>query len=438
MQIVSQRTPADCAVAALASIQGWNYERARETLGRYASATGTCLQPLAMPLLRAGIGASYIMVRDHPGFKADQAQHSDIRFFPTAAEIREQLVGRPAIVAIDGSGFGVEFIAGRAHAIAWDGAEAVECGTTGVPGCPDRAPSVIDLEQHRILEALILSEAPVATARPAPVQAKPPTALNGADTSAVAAIFRRHERAVLAFSGGKEAICLAHMLESWRDRITLAWVNTGLMAEHMVRFVRAYRDRGWTLEELQSPNVVEHWQTAGIPAEVFPQANITEGALPRLQPWAHCCRTIRQEPLNAYLREQSGPLAFINGQRKADVGGATVSGLASQIPPTVEVVQPLADWSEAQVFAYVAQHGLELPPQYRDGYADSIECIYCPATITAERLSYLQRNYPEALPVVIGEAQRAVAASTQALVGIATLTAQYAPPLPLQMPGAVP
>ena len=415
MRIVPQRTNADCAVAAFATVMGWNYQRARDALGRCATAGGTCLQPLALPLLRAGIGATYLMVRDHPCFLAEHAVHSDIRFFPSEDEVRQQLAGRRAILAVDGSGFGVQFTEGQGHAIAWDGVEAVECGG------PNRPARTIDLGEQRILEALILTEAPAAI-RPEPTV--PPEA---ADASSLAEIVDRHATIILSFSGGKESIVLAKLLEPWRDRITLAWVNTGAMAPHMVEFVRRYRDRGWTLEELRSPDLREHGQTHGLPADVFPQANIAGEAEPRLQPWAYCCRIIRQEPLNAYLRGLSGPVAFVTAQRQADIGGATVAGLSSQLPRTVEVVQPLAGWSDADVWTYIAEHDLELPEQYAAGFPSSIECLSCPADLSTGRLAYLARRYPDAVPAVIGAVQHTTAIGIEALMRIATVTAPYIP-----------
>ncbi|TXM76599.1 phosphoadenosine phosphosulfate reductase family protein [Methylobacterium sp. WL69] len=55
-----------------------------------------------------------------------------------------------------------------------------------------------------------------------------------------------------------------------------------------------------------------------------------------------------------------------------------VPGLRSNLPTTVDVVMPLVSWSEADVFAYVAGHHLALPPQYAEGYSDSVECLIYP------------------------------------------------------------
>ncbi len=419
--IIPQRTRYDCAVAALATALGWTYEHARDVLGGQVELNeGASLLPIMPRLLAAGVAGTYLLPRDRARVPPEMAGNQAIRLLPSAEEVHGLLKGRRAIVAvrIPGELPGRPIGSLQGHALAWDGERAIECGGTGEVARPPRE---LSFDDYPLQEALILTDAPAE--RRLPAEVRPATEIDGADAEALAAIFDRHERAVLAFSGGKESIALAHMLLPWRERVTLIWVDTGMMAPHMRDFVRGYRDQGWTLEEIPSPNLLEHWQAVGIPAEVFPQANVTGQALPRLQPWAACCRSLRQEPMNAYLREQSGSVAYINGQRRDDLGGATVVGLASQLPASVEVIQPLADWAEPDVFAYIERHGLTLPPQYAQGYADSIECIACPAPMKAERMRYLVQHYPDVVPFVHQHIAPAVQASQQAMnqIGAALL-----------------
>jgi len=417
--IVPQRTRADCGVAALATVQGWTYEKAREVLGDQVTEAGACLLPLVVPLLREGIAGTYLMVRDHPEVDAATRDRQTMRKLPSRAEIHALLRGRRALVCIEGGGTNGLPGPGRGHAIAWDGTQAIECGSVGEI---ERPPSEVDFEDWPLREVLILSELP-ASAPPPPVEMAPAATPSSVDADSLAALFARHERVFLGFSGGKESIALAHMLEPWRDRVTLLWVNTGHMAPHMVEFVRGYGE-WFTLEEVASPNLIEHWQAMGTPAEVFPLANITGSAAPRLQPWLHCCNIIRQEPMSAFLRSQPGPCCFINGQRRQDQDGATVAGLRSRLPATVEVVMPLASWSEDDVFAYVATHGLALPPQYAEGYPDSIECLICPAPMKAARLRYLRRHFPDQAEAAVKLSRDSTQATLAAALAVITAAAE--------------
>lgn len=415
--IIPQRTRFDCGVAALATTLGWTYEKARDALGDQVTEAGACLLPLVVPLLREGIAGTYLVSREHPNIGPQIADRQAIRKLPATSEIRALMQGRRAIVCIQGGG--TDGLPGPdlGHAIAWDGARAIECGSVGEI---EREASEVDFREWPLWEVLILSDAQVDPA-PLPVEPVPASELNGSDHDTLAAIFDRHDRVFLGFSGGKESVALAHMLEPWRDRVTLLWVNTGVMALHMVKFVRGYGER-FTLEEIASPNLIEHWQAMGTPAEVFAMGNLTGSTQPRLQPWMHCCHLIRQEPVNAILRAQPGPCCFINGQRRQDRDGATVAGLKSKLPAAVEVVMPLASWSEADVFAYIVAHGLTLPQQYGDGYPDSIECLICPAPMKAERLRYLRRHHPDEAAFVVAAAEATTQATMNAVEQIIITT----------------
>ena len=54
-------------------------------------------------------------------------------------------------------------------------------------------------------------------------------------------LFDRHEKAVLAFSGGKDSLVCLDICRAYRDQLTVVWVNTGAMFPHMRDFV--YRQR---------------------------------------------------------------------------------------------------------------------------------------------------------------------------------------------------
>ena len=54
------------------------------------------------------------------------------------------------------------------------------------------------------------------------------------DTPDLATLFARHERAVLAFSGGKDSLVCLDLCRDYRDKLDVCWTNTGAMFPHMV------------------------------------------------------------------------------------------------------------------------------------------------------------------------------------------------------------
>ena len=60
----------------------------------------------------------------------------------------------------------------------------------------------------------------------------------------------------------------------------------------------------------------------------------------------------------------------------------------------VELWLPIQSWSHADVFAYLAREGVNLPRIYST-VTNSPECARCSAWWSERRASYLQRYHPE-------------------------------------------
>jgi len=91
-----------------------------------------------------------------------------------------------------------------------------------------------------------------------------------------------------------------------------------------------------------------------------------------------CCRIRKVEPLNRAL---SGNKAWVTGQRKAQ--SATRTELAYQEDDTAHAMQkfnPLADWSEEDVWHYIRTNNVPYNPLHDKGYP-SIGCEPCTRAI---------------------------------------------------------
>lgn len=223
----------------------------------------------------------------------------------------------------------------------------------------------------------------------------------------IAAIFEKHERVQVDFSGGKDSIVLAHILERYKERFELVWVNTGAMFPHMEKFVREYGKR-YRLVEVMG-NQDERFKVAGLPAYVVPITYTPIGIheLKRrsssvvINDWITCCVVVRSKPSFDHAKEASNTV-ILHGQREEDGGGYP----HNEIRDGVELFGPIYDWTSTQVMAYIEQHGLELPEQYH--YAgvkladlkeeiSSLECWNCTANLSVPRINYMRERYPELL-----------------------------------------
>lgn len=204
----------------------------------------------------------------------------------------------------------------------------------------------------------------------------------------------RNGRAAVGFSGGKESVVLAHLLEPYRDRVTLVWVNTGAMLPHMADFVRSYGDR-FDLAEIRSDQGAR-WASVGVPSRIVPIFNtqlghMAEVGTPRilLTDWITCCAALRSAPLLEYMAAH-GMVLFIHGQKQADNVRPFLNW-----PPSLGRLDLLWDWSDDDVWRYIEANRLALPMQYQEGYPDSFECWNCPAEVKEGRVEFLARLYPD-------------------------------------------
>ena len=87
-----------------------------------------------------------------------------------------------------------------------------------------------------------------------------------------------------------------------------------------------------------------------------------------------CCAMRKVEPLDRAL---AGYAAWVSGIRRDESDARADAGLVEWDPKRSMVkINPIAAWSEAEVDAYIADHGVLVNPLLGDGYA-SVGCAPC-------------------------------------------------------------
>lgn len=201
---------------------------------------------------------------------------------------------------------------------------------------------------------------------------------------------KKHKKALVAYSGGKESVVLKHFLQDYDEHLEYVWVNTGAMLPHMRDFILA---QGVT--ELHS-NQESMFRSHGLPSKIVPTFNtelvIYDGTDTNdrlmLTHAPYCCGALRAMPIANYAKTKEIGLVF-HGQLLAD-GGKHHQGLLG-----ISNVCPLWEWSELDVYKYIDDNKLKLPKQYQLGYKDSIECWNCPSELNADRFEYIANYHPE-------------------------------------------
>jgi len=234
----------------------------------------------------------------------------------------------------------------------------------------------------------------------------------------LADLFSRHQRVALAFSGGKDSLTLLHLSRPWRERVVVICARSDQMLPHMESFVRQ-ATLGWQLVELKSA-LYPYWQQAGIPASVIPINHAVGGRgeprLPRINPWPVCCRALLFQPVADWLAANPEVGALLHGQRDADDGRFDTRQLQA-MGAAAEVAAPIWSWSDAEVFAYVAEQDIALPEQYAAGWRESGHCAPCPVQLKREQLAFMRARWPD-LAAFVESAARQV-------YGLAIAAAQH-------------
>jgi phosphoadenosine phosphosulfate reductase len=165
------------------------------------------------------------------------------------------------------------------------------------------------------------------------------------------AVERFHPRLTMACSFQKEESVLVHMLLAIEPEARVFTIDTGVLFPETLSTWRAFEERfGLSVEVMD----------AGSPGE----------------PWtaARCCGEAKVEALERGLE---GVEAWITGIRREQAPSRDAAPkLERDERRGIWKVNPLADWSEKDLWRYINEHDLPYHPLHDEGYA-SIGCAPC-------------------------------------------------------------
>jgi phosphoadenosine phosphosulfate reductase len=166
------------------------------------------------------------------------------------------------------------------------------------------------------------------------------------------AVERFHPRLALACSFQKEESVLVHMLTEIEPRARVFTIDTGVLFPETLQTWRGFEER------------------FGTKVEIF-DAHSPDGV-----PWTaeRCCGERKVAALEQAL---SGLDAWVTGlRREQSPTRANAQKLERDEKHGLWKVNPLADWTDKDVWRYVFEHDLPYNPLHDRGY-DSIGCAPC-------------------------------------------------------------
>jgi phosphoadenosine phosphosulfate reductase len=212
----------------------------------------------------------------------------------------------------------------------------------------------------------------------------------------------RHERIALSFSGGKDSLCVAHMLRPQWDRITFYHVDAGDLLPEVMAIVADMEKMVPRFVRIESNS--RAWIKAnGLPADLVPHTGTPEGqwfgSLQKITSRYNCCASNLWLPLHNRLVEDKITLV-IRGTKRVDM---------PSLPDTqrgpYEVYMPILDWTNEEVFSYLHAIGAPVSKLY-DYTENSPECATCSAWHAEKRAAYLRKFHPELFKEYASKLQR--------------------------------
>lgn len=195
--------------------------------------------------------------------------------------------------------------------------------------------------------------------------------LTEAAIDALARQVDRHRPAVFTTSFGVEDMVLLDLIDQAGVDVALATLDTGRLHQETYALMDEARDRYQRPLRVYSPRA-DH-------LEAFLSA---EGVNPFYRSIAlrkRCCEIRKTEPL---ARALAGHGLWITGLRRAQsVTRAELDLIAPDATHGLMKLNPLVDWLEDDVWAYVEQHDVPTNALHQQGYP-SIGCAPCTRPIT--------------------------------------------------------
>ena len=173
----------------------------------------------------------------------------------------------------------------------------------------------------------------------------------GAEEILAYAVDRFHPRLTMACSFQKEESVLLHMLTAVCDEPRVFTIDTGVLFGETLQTWKLFEERfGVRIEAIDARSSDEPW------------------ALER------CCSEAKVAAVNRAL---DGVDAWITGIRREQAQTRSAAAkLERDHAHGIWKVNPLADWTDADLWRYIMRHGLPYNPLHDQGYA-SIGCEPC-------------------------------------------------------------
>jgi phosphoadenosine phosphosulfate reductase len=163
----------------------------------------------------------------------------------------------------------------------------------------------------------------------------------------------RYDKIIVACSFGKDSIVLVHLCIEIKPDIPIFTVMTPFKPKETLELKNE-------VIKLWDLNIIEYWSKDEVANDLW-----------KTDP-DECCRILKVEPTKEALAEYD---CWISGLRNTE-GRTRVDYQVWEQKGNIMKVNPILEWTEAEIWKYTAVNRLPVNPWYGEGYR-SIGCAPC-------------------------------------------------------------
>lgn len=212
----------------------------------------------------------------------------------------------------------------------------------------------------------------------------------------IASAIARHEHIAMQYSGGKDSTAALYLLKPWWDKITVYWTNTGDPYQETLDIVNEIKSQVKNFVEIKGD--VKAWHSVhGMPSDIVtPHAheigNMLGFGKVRLSNRFDCCWNNLMLPMHTRM-EADGITLLIRGTKDSDMPTQPLS--SGKVYSDIEVLYPVQDWNDDEVFDFLHQENAPVSDVYAYGMPNGSECTRCTAWWDDGKARFLKERYPE-------------------------------------------
>jgi 3'-phosphoadenosine 5'-phosphosulfate sulfotransferase (PAPS reductase)/FAD synthetase len=211
------------------------------------------------------------------------------------------------------------------------------------------------------------------------------------------------QRPIFYCSFGKDSSVVLDMIKPYLDKTMVVFVDCGGVYPDVVEWAV---EQGKTFPHFMhvhaAGNIWDYIKENGWSVDIEPEdlGGLSDLLLQdplvyttKVQLWSRCTKDRFWTPGFAFAVMYQ-PDLYISGERRDDRPCADDWQIRTMSAP--DALRPVLEWNDEDIWRYIDEHGIKLPPSFSGRQADRRDCYVCFGhRLSSGRVDYLRTAYPD-------------------------------------------